>query len=119
MRKGLYLGLWAKNQKNKGTLLSQTFKVEESNVALFFDLWLLGRDMAILSFKYCCWYPKLGEPWKFSGKVPESQLSIYFVPVPYILRKCQAKLNLFKRKIHRKQNVTGNLGHPWGQNAVL
>ena len=36
MSKGLYLGPWAKNQKNKGTLLAQTLKVEEKKVTLFF-----------------------------------------------------------------------------------
>ena len=49
---------------------------------------------------------------RISGKVPESQLYIFFVPVPYILRKCQGKHNFFKGKMHRRQNVTGNLGHP-------
>ena len=34
MRKWLYLGLEAINQKNKGTLLFQTLKVDESKVAL-------------------------------------------------------------------------------------
>ena len=34
--KMLYLGHFEENQKTKGTLLSQTFKVEESNVVLFF-----------------------------------------------------------------------------------
>ena len=40
MRKWLYLGLWAKNQKTKGTFFSQTFKVEEEKVPLFF--WFLA-----------------------------------------------------------------------------
>ena len=34
--KMLYLAHFEENQKTKGTLLSQTFKVEESNVVLFF-----------------------------------------------------------------------------------
>ena len=50
MRKKLYLGPWAKNQKNKGTLLSQTLKVEEKKVPLFFFIfWPRGRDIAIFS----------------------------------------------------------------------
>ena len=36
MRKWWYLSHWASNQKNKGTLLSWTLKVEESKVPLFF-----------------------------------------------------------------------------------
>ena len=41
-RKCVYLGPGAKNQKNKGTLSSQTFKVEEKKVLLyssFLALW--------------------------------------------------------------------------------
>ena len=32
-----YLGLKAKNEKSKSTLFSQTFKVSENNVPLFFS----------------------------------------------------------------------------------
>ena len=35
-KKSLYLGSWATNQKSKETLLSQTIKVEEKKVSLFF-----------------------------------------------------------------------------------
>ena len=38
------------NQKTKGTLLSQTFKVEEKKVSLlFFNFWPRSRNMAIAS----------------------------------------------------------------------
>ena len=37
----------AENQQNKGTLLSQTFKVVESKVFIYFLFWPFGRDMAI------------------------------------------------------------------------
>ena len=50
MRKGLYLGPWAKNQKNKGTLLSQTLKVEEKKVTLFFLFF--GQGAEILPFSH-------------------------------------------------------------------
>ena len=36
-RKCVYLGPGAKNQKNKSTFFSQTFKVEEKKVSLFFS----------------------------------------------------------------------------------
>ena len=36
MIKGLYLHQMTSNPKNKGTLFSSTFKVEEKNVHLFF-----------------------------------------------------------------------------------
>ena len=53
MRKGLYLGPWAKNQKNKGTLLSQTLKVEEKKVTLFFLFF--GQGAEILPFSHFFW----------------------------------------------------------------
>ena len=36
MKKRQYLSFWAKSEKNKGTLLSSTFKVGEGKVPLFF-----------------------------------------------------------------------------------
>ena len=36
-RKWPYLSLWVKNQKNKGTFFSPTFKVREKKVGLFFQ----------------------------------------------------------------------------------
>ena len=42
-----YLGLEAKIDKSKTTLLSQTFKVAENKVPLFFfHFWPLGQDIA-------------------------------------------------------------------------
>ena len=35
-KKGQYIGPWAINKKNKDTLLSQTFKVEEKKVSLVY-----------------------------------------------------------------------------------
>ena len=46
-----YPGPSAINDKNKDTLLSQTLKVEEKKVSLFFYLWPRSLDMAISSFK--------------------------------------------------------------------
>ena len=51
MRKWSYLSSWATNHKTKDTLLSETLKVEEKNVSLFFYLWARSRDMAISSFE--------------------------------------------------------------------
>ena len=45
-----YLGLEAKNDKSKTTLYSQTFKVRENKVSLFFHFWPLGRDIDDLCF---------------------------------------------------------------------
>ena len=53
MRKGLYLSPLAKNQKNKGTLLSQTLKVEEKKVPLFFLFF--GQGAEILPFSHYFW----------------------------------------------------------------
>ena len=41
-RNGQYLGPWAKNWKNKDTLLSQTLKVEEKKVSLVF--WFVAQE---------------------------------------------------------------------------
>ena len=41
-RRILYLSLWAKNEKTKGTLLSQTLKVEENKVPLVFLIFSQG-----------------------------------------------------------------------------
>ena len=38
MRKWLYLSPWAKIEKTKGSLFSQTLKVEENKVSLFFSI---------------------------------------------------------------------------------
>ena len=38
MTKRVYLGLWASNQNNKTILFSETLKVEENKVVLFFLL---------------------------------------------------------------------------------
>ena len=43
----LYFGLWASNKKNKTTFLSETLKVEENKVVLFFLKNQNKRDMAI------------------------------------------------------------------------
>ena len=55
----------AENQQNKGTLLSQTFKVVESKVFIYFLFWPFGRDMALFRFltliaKMILW-PYLGQ----------------------------------------------------------
>ena len=42
MKKCPYLSPWAENEKNKDTLFSQTFKIEENKVALFFSF--LAQD---------------------------------------------------------------------------
>ena len=38
-----YLGPWAMNKKTKDTLLSQTLKVEENKVSLFF--WFMAQEL--------------------------------------------------------------------------
>ena len=45
-----YLGLEAKNEKNKGTLFSRTLKVRENKVVLLFSFWPLNEDIEDLSF---------------------------------------------------------------------
>ena len=42
MRKWLYLSPWAKIEKTKGSLFSQTLKVEENKVSLFFSIFAQG-----------------------------------------------------------------------------
>merc|ERR1711888_143428 len=44
-RKGPYICPGASNLKNKGTLLSSTFKVEEKKVPLFFGIWDLWAEI--------------------------------------------------------------------------
>ena len=50
MSKGVYLAPWARNQKNIVTLLSQTLKVEEKKVTLFFLFF--GQGTEILPFSH-------------------------------------------------------------------
>ena len=50
-RKCQYLCPWAINKKTKDTLLSQTLKVEEKKVSLFFSFGAQEPNMAILSFE--------------------------------------------------------------------
>ena len=54
MKKCPYLSPWAENEKNKDTLFSQTFKIEENKVALFFSFLAQGpRYGNLLVFSYC------------------------------------------------------------------
>ena len=50
MTNQLYLGLWASNKKNKTTLFSETLKVEENKVVLFFYWRPTDQDINDLSF---------------------------------------------------------------------
>ena len=45
-----YLDLETKNDKIRTTLLSQTLKVQEDEVPLFFHFWPLSRDIDDLCF---------------------------------------------------------------------
>ena len=60
-RKWPYLSPWATNQKTKGTLLSQTFKVEENKVSLFswFEVkWLRYSHFVVFKktrYRGICW----------------------------------------------------------------
>ena len=56
MKKCPYLSPWAENEKNKDTLLSQTFKIEENKVALFFSFLAHGPRYGLLFYfdgKFC------------------------------------------------------------------
>ena len=44
-----YLGPWTSNQKNKTTLFPSILKVDKIKWSYFFDLWLRGRDTAVVS----------------------------------------------------------------------
>ena len=44
MKKCPYLSPWAENEKNKDTLFSQTFKIEENKVMLFFHFELKWKS---------------------------------------------------------------------------
>ena len=45
MKKCPYLSPWAENEKNKDTLFSQTFKIEENKVASFFFIFGPGAEI--------------------------------------------------------------------------
>ena len=49
MREWPYLSSWAMNQKTKVTLLSQTLKVEENKVPVFFFIFGPGAEILAIS----------------------------------------------------------------------
>ena len=84
MRKWPYLSSWVMNKKTKVTLLSQTLKVEEKKVSLFFwfvtqelryghfIFWTLVSEVRIIVKGRKCQY--LG-PWAINKKTKDTLLS--------------------------------------------
>ena len=62
-RKGLYLNLWAKIEKTKGTLFSQTLKVKENEVPLVFSIFAQGPRYGHFLIFYCPRHQGAISPW--------------------------------------------------------
>ena len=63
MRKWLYLSPWAKIEKTKGSLFSQTLKVEENKVSLVFSIFV--QELRFSLFLFFCQTRQQGAILKF------------------------------------------------------